>query len=179
MRLLSLALAAAVTVASAAPAAAERYRDTSQPIGVVTNLDIDRYLGRWYEIARFPVWFERNCQAVTADYALNPDGTIAVVNTCRKGSPDGPKDVAEAVGRVISPGKLEVNFVPWLPFTWGDYWVLHIDRAYSYAVVGNPGGKSGWILARSPDLSQADYEKAISVLESMGYDTSRMERVEH
>jgi apolipoprotein D and lipocalin family protein len=149
MRLPTFFYAAAAALGLAEPAAAG-YRDTSQPIGVVTNLDLGRYLGKWYEIARFPNRFERNCAGVTAEYSLNPDDTIKVVNTCHKGAPDGPVDVAEGKATVVAPGKLEVTFVPWLPFAKGDYWVLHVDAAYSFAVVGEPSGKTGWILARGP-----------------------------
>lgn len=178
MRLPTFLFAAAAALGLSLPAAAG-YRDTSQPIGVVTNLDLQRYLGKWYEIARFPNRFERDCAGVTAEYALNPDQSIKVVNTCRKGSPNGPVEVAEGKAQVVAPGKLEVTFVPWLPFAKGDYWVLHIDRAYSYAVVGEPSGKTGWILARGPVLSPAKYDQAMSVLQSMGYDTTQLLRVAH
>ena len=176
MRLPGFVLAIAAALGLAAPADA-RYRDTSRPIGVVVNLDIERYLGRWYEIARFPNRFERGCVGVTADYAMREDGKISVVNTCRKGSLDGPVEVAEGVASVVAPGKLEVTFVPWLPFAKGDYWVLYVDPAYSFAVVGDPRGRTGWILAREPALAQADFDKAVSVLETMGYDTAQLQLV--
>ena len=178
MRFASFILAAAAALGLTA-AAEGRYRDTSQPIGVVANLDLERYLGKWYEIARFPNRFERGCEGVTAEYAKRPDGKIDVVNTCRKGSPDGPKEVAEGVASVVAPGKLAVTFVPWLPFAKGDYWVLYVDPAYSFAVVGEPRGRTGWILARDPALPQANYDKAVSVLETMGYDTSQLQLVAH
>lgn len=176
MRLPTFVFAMAATLGLAAPATAG-YRDTSQPIGVVKNLDLQRYLGKWYEIARFPNRWERDCQGVTAEYALRPDDKIAVVNTCHKGSPNGPKEVAEGEATVAGPGKLEVSFVPWLPFAKGDYWVLHVDRGYSFAVVGEPSGKTGWILSRTPQLPAAKYDTAIAVMQSMGYDTSQLEQV--
>jgi apolipoprotein D and lipocalin family protein len=178
MRLPTFLFAAASALGLAGPSAAG-YRDTAVPIGVVVNLDLERYLGKWYEIARFPNRFERGCAGVTAEYALNPDDTIKVTNTCHKGGPDGPVEVAEGKAKVVAPGKLEVTFVPWLPFAKGDYWVLHVDRGYSYAVVGEPSGKTGWILARNPELATEKYDKAVSVLESMGYDSSQLERVAH
>jgi len=178
MRLAAIA-AFAAALFTAAPTQAASYRDTSKPIGVVVNLDLDRYAGKWYEIARFPNRFERGCQGVTAEYGKNPDGTISVRNTCRQGSPDGPVEVAEATAEVVGPGKLTVNFVPWLPFAKGDYWVLYVDRSYSFAVVGEPSGKTGWILARSPQMGQSKYDKAISVLQNAGYDTSRLEIIAH
>ncbi|GKY88596.1 lipocalin family protein [Sinisalibacter aestuarii] len=178
MRLPNLILAAAASLGLAGPAAAG-YRDIAVPIGVAVNLDLKRYLGKWYEIARFPNRFERGCAGVTADYALRPDDRITVVNTCRKGGLDGPVEVAKGVAEPVAPGKLEVTFVPWLPFAKGDYWVLHVDPAYSFAVVGEPSGKTGWILARAPRLAPEKYDKAISVLQSMGYDTAKLERVAH
>lgn len=178
MRLPPLVLAAAAALGLATPATAG-YRDTSVPIGVVANLDLARYLGRWYEIARFPNRFERGCQAVTAEYARRADGRISVVNTCHKGRPDGPVERVEGVADVVGPGKLAVTFVPWLPFARGDYWVLWVDPAYSVAVVGEPKGRTGWILARAPDLDRATYDKAVSVLASMGYDTSQLQSVAH
>ncbi len=178
MRLPSFVLAAAAAFSLAAPLEA-RYRDRSQPMDVVEALDIERYLGRWYEIARFPNRFELGCVGVTADYALRDDGKISVVNTCRKGSLDGPVEAAEGVARIIAPGKLEVSFVPWLPFASGDYWVLYVDPAYSIAVVGEPKGRTGWILARDTAVPKAEYDKAVSVLETMGYDTSQLQLVAH
>lgn len=170
------ALAAALGLSACAPAG---YRDPGRPMTVETALDLDRYLGLWYEIARFPNRFERGCAGVTAEYARRPDGRISVVNTCHKGSPDGPMEVAEGVARVVAPGKLEVTFVPWLPFARGDYWVLHVDPAYSVAVVGEPGGRTGWILARDPHLAPAKYDKAVSALRTMGYDTDQLQLVAH
>ena len=174
--LLAAALAAFLPWSDAA--VAKNYRDRSAPIGVVANLDIERYLGKWYEIARFPNRFERDCEGVTAEYAMRDDGKIRVLNTCRKGSPDGPVETAEGVATVDGPGRLKVTFVPWLPFAKGDYWVLHVDAAYSFAVVGEPKGNTGWILARAPQMAQGDYDKAIAVLQAAGYDTSRLRRVQ-
>jgi apolipoprotein D and lipocalin family protein len=178
MRLPSFVLAAAAALGLTA-CSESGYRDTSQPMDVVANLDVERYLGKWYGIARFPNRFERGCEGVTAEYAMRDDGKIQVVNTCRKGSPDGPVEVAEGVATVVAPGKLEVTFVPWLPFAKGDYWVLFVDPDYTVAVVGEPKGRTGWILARDPALAKAKYDKAVSVMETMGYDTSQLQLVAH
>ncbi len=161
----------------AQPATAQRHGDASQPIAAVSDLDLTRYLGRWYEIARFPNRFERGCAAVTADYALMPDGTISVRNTCREGAVDGPIEVAEGSARVEGPGRLSVNFVRFLPFLRGDYWVLDVTPEYSLAVVGEPGRDYGWVLARAPRITQADYDRALSVLTANGYDVAQIERV--
>ena len=176
MRLFT-ALCSLATALGLSACASEGYRDTSRPMVVEESLDLDRYLGLWYEIARFPNRFERDCAGVTAEYGLRPDGRISVLNTCRKGSPDGPVKTAEGVAEVVAPGKLTVSFVPWSPFARGDYWVLHVDPAYSVAVVGEPSGRTGWILARDPAPDPAKYDKAISVLQTMGYDTAQMQLV--
>ncbi|MGH1368656.1 MAG: lipocalin family protein [Maritimibacter sp.] len=178
MRLTTFALIAATTLGLASPALAG-YRDTSKPIGVVTNLNLQKYLGKWYEIARYPNWFEKNCEGVTAEYAMMDNGKVSVKNTCRKGAPDGPAKVALGEATPAAPGKLEVTFTPWLPFAKGDYWVMYVDPAYSFAVVGNPKGSTGWILARSKMLSAAQLAKAKSVLKDAGYDLSELEMVQH
>lgn len=173
-----LALIAALTLA-AAPVAASPYRDTTAPMSVVTSVDLNRYVGKWYEIARYPNRFERGCQGVTAEYTKRPDGQITVLNTCREGSPTGPARTAEGVARVEGPGKLSVTFVPWLPFARGDYWVLHLEPDYSLAVVGEPSGKWGWILARKPKVSKAALDRAHAAMTRMGYDLSKLEYVAH
>jgi len=173
------ALALAALVALAPMVAEASYRDKSAPLSVVTSLDINRYLGKWYEIARFPNRFERGCQGVTAEYALRDDGQVRVLNTCREGSPTGPARTAEGVARIEGPGKLSVTFVPWLPFARGDYWVIHLEPDYSLAVVGEPSGKWGWILARKPNVSKAALDRAHAAMTRMGYDLGKLEYVAH
>jgi len=161
----------------AAPASAEIYRDRTVPIVADANLDVKRYLGLWYEIARFPNSFEKGCQGVTAEYVLENDGKISVTNTCRVDRPDGRVKTAKGVARVEAPGQLSVTFVPWLPFARGDYWVLYVDKAYSLAVVGAPKGTTGWILARTPTISAAQREAAEIVLKKNGYDAGKLVNV--
>ncbi len=98
------------------------YRDVSKPMTTHGPVDLERYQGLWYEIARFPNRFEEGCAGVTAEYSLNADGTVKVVNTCRQGSVDGPVETAEGVATSNSADsdKLLVTFVPWLPFAQGD-----------------------------------------------------------
>ena len=173
-------LLAALVILPATGATAAEYRDRSVPMTVETGLDLERYMGRWYEIARFPNSFEEGCQGVTADYALRDDGKVRVVNTCRKGAPDGPAEQAKGVARVAAPGRLEVTFVlflSFLPFLWGDYWVLDVTEDYDVAVIGNPDGSTGWILARDPQIDEADFQVAAKVLRANGYDTSALKKV--
>ena len=149
------------------------YRDTSVPMKSVSQLDVERYAGTWYEIARFPNSFEEGCAGVTAEYALRDDGRITVVNTCRKGGLDGEVDRAEGIARVAAPGQLKVKFVKWLPFE-GDYWVLDVTEDYDLAVVGTPSGDFGWILARNPQIDAAARDRALEVLRADGYDVERL-----
>jgi apolipoprotein D and lipocalin family protein len=176
MNLHKLALAALLALPLALPAHAE-VRDSAVPMVVVDSVDIDRYLGQWYEIARFPNRFEAGCTNVTATYALRKDGNISVANACTK---DGTTEVTEGKAWVEAPGKLKVTFVPWLgSIAAGDYWVMDLKPDYSMAVVGAPTGGFGWILARGPKLSKADKDRALKVLASNGYDTNQLEWVQH
>ena len=102
-----------------------------------------------------------------------------MTNTCRQGSPTGPVEVAEGTARVEGPGQLSVNFVSFLPFIRGDYFVLDVTPDYSVAVVGEPRRRFGWVLARSPQLSPQAYQRALDVLTRNGYDVSALEIVEH
>lgn len=180
MKPLALSLAAALAlILSLSGAEAQRHRDTAVPMQPVADLDLDRYLGLWYEIARYPNRFERDCVAVTAEYTRLDDGRIGVRNSCRKISFDGRLDVAEGTARVEGPGRLSVNFVRFLPFVRGDYWVLDVTPDYTVAVVGEPSGRFGWILARSPRISEAAWTRALTALERNGYDTGGLYRVPH
>ncbi len=161
------------------PTIAETYRDRDVEMLPVTELDVERYLGKWYEIARFPNRFEKGCEGVTAEYALRSDGKISVLNTCRIGAPDGESKSADGQAKIVGPGKLSVTFVPWLPFARGDYWVLYLDEAYSLAVVGAPRGTTGWILSRTPAISPEARTRAEEVLRKNGYDPSLLRNVLH
>lgn len=149
-------------------------RDSSEPLKTVDFVDLDRYLGRWYEIARLPNRFEKNCEGVTADYGRRDDGLISVVNTCRKGSPEGEAKAANGRARIVDQttnAKLKVSFFG--PF-WGDYWVIGLAEDYSLALVGEPSGRYLWILARTPQISDATRDTAVSRLRAMGYDTDAL-----
>jgi apolipoprotein D and lipocalin family protein len=156
--------AALVLAVMPAIASAENYRDRSVSMSVVTNLDVDRYLGKWYEIARFPNTFERGCVGVTAEYSMRSDGEVNVKNTCVNGTLDGSVEVANGRARVEGPGRLSVTFVPWLPFA-------------RVAVVGAPKGTTGWILARNPQITAAQRRTAEQALAKNGYDISKLEDV--
>jgi len=174
----SRALAAALAMlALSACALAPSYRDrdvamTSQAI------DPSAYAGQWYEIARFPVRFQRGCTATTARYEVIDESTLSVVNTCRQGAPDGPVDRIEGTAEIEGPGRLRVSFAS-VPFVAAPYWVLWVDGGYDTAVVGVPSGRAGWILARNPEISAARLDEALSVLRANGYDTEALIYTEH
>ncbi len=156
-----------------------------KPLEVVSSIDLQRYVGTWHEIARFPNSFQRDCASdVTATYTLLEDGTIAVVNRCRQSN----GETKEAVGKVRRMSKdepnskLEVRFAPailsFLPFVWGKYWVIDLAADYSYAVVGEPSREYLWILARSPSLDETTYAGILDRIARRGYDTSRLMRAQ-
>ena len=143
-------------------------------LAAVDSVDLDRYLGTWYEIARYPAWFQRDCTAVTAQYSLRDDGKIKVVNSCRKKTLDGKLKQANGRAKIIDDGsnaKLKVSFFG--PF-WGDYWILDLDPDYNWAVVGMPSRKYLWILSRSPEMNQEIFDRIVSRLPELGYDPAKL-----
>jgi len=133
-------------------------------------VDIDRYMGRWYEIYRYDAPFQKNCEAVSADYARNADNTIHVVNRCRKNSVDGPEKTATGRARIVDPltgAKLKVSFFG--PFH-GDYWVLDHADDYQWSIVGEPSGRYLWALTRNPRPSEAEKAMLRQRVEQLGYD---------
>ncbi len=162
-----------VSLAGCAPV----YRDTGMAMRADAGFVAADYVGRWYEVARFPVVFQRGCTATTADYALRPDGTLSVMNRCRMGAPDGPERSISGRARVVAPGRLEVR-LGWIPVG-APYWVLWVADDGSVAVVGVPSGRAGWVLARSPEVGAARWAEARAVLEANGYDLSRLQLTPH
>lgn len=144
---------------------------------VVKDLNIDRYLGKWYEIARFDHRFERGLVGVTAHYSMREDGKIKVVNSGYKGSLDGEK--SEAIGKAKIPNsripsKLKVSFF-WIFY--GDYFVLELDENYQWAIVGSKTDKYLWILSRNPQMDDQLYSKLLNKLQARGYDISKLIKV--
>ena len=156
--------------------------ETSPP-STVARVDLERYTGRWYEIAKIPHPFQRQCVAdTTAQYSRNPDGTIAVVNRCRK--VDGTFDEARAIARVtdaVSNAKLEVSFfsiLGWRP-VWGNYWILALGHDYDYAIVGEGTRRYGWILSRTPTLPDTTRAQLDQRLRTLGYAPEQFENSAH
>jgi apolipoprotein D and lipocalin family protein len=147
------------------------------PLEVVDFVDLEQYAGRWYEIARIPNSFERDCVGVTADYTLRDDGQVDVLNTCVEGDLEGEVRTIEGVARVVDPdtnAKLAVRFFG--PFE-GAYWIIELGDTYEYAVVGNPTRSFLWILSRTPELDDVLLEDIISRLPERGYDPQQLEMV--
>lgn len=155
------------------------------PLATVPRVDLDRYAGRWFEIAKVPNRFQNQCaRDTTATYTRRDDGTVAVVNRCVRA--DGSIDDIAGVARVVDAdtrAKLEVSFLPaWLRWTgigWGRYWVIALADDYRYAVVGEPSREYLWILARAPVLDAADRAAIDTALRASGYDPARLAESPH
>ncbi|HXK57772.1 MAG TPA: lipocalin family protein [Gammaproteobacteria bacterium] len=152
--------------------------DERQYPETVPRVDLDRYVGTWYEIARLPNSFQRQCSGnVTADYRRLDDGNIGVVNRCI--DKNGGLDEAHGVARVVDKStnaKLEVSFVSifgWRLF-WGDYWILYLDDDYTHVVVGTRNRRYAWILARAPTLSAPARDRCRRILQRAGYDPDEL-----
>ena len=148
----------------------------SQPVRTVERVDLDRYLGDWFEIARYPNRFQQQCAAdVRASYSKRSDGRIDVVNRCR--ASNGSFTEASGVARVVDSrtfARLKVRFAPawlsFLPVVWGDYWILGLADDYSWAVVGSPDRNYLWILGRRRELSADEYTSALAAVRANGFD---------
>jgi apolipoprotein D and lipocalin family protein len=146
---------------------------------VVKYVDLKKYAGLWYEIAKIPNRFQKHCkQGTTAQYKLLENGKIEVINSCIE--EDGERDASEGIAQVVdasSKAKLEVSFVSILGINlfWGDYWIIGLDTNYEYAVVGTPTRKYGWILSRTPKLSEEKLNEAFELLKSQGYEPKKFE----
>lgn len=147
-----------------------------KPLEVVPSLDLQRYLGTWYEIATIPHFFQKDCVGVTANYSLRPDGDITVVNTCRKKTLDGPVKTAKGKAWITdetTKAKLKVRFF-W-PFS-GDYWIVELDPDYQWAVVGAPDRDYLWILCRTPHMEELLYQDLLGRAAAKGFDVNRLKR---
>ncbi|MCW8804103.1 MAG: lipocalin family protein [Ignavibacteriaceae bacterium] len=145
----------------------------------VKQVDLKRYAGLWYEIAKIPNSFQDQCAyGTTAEYKIDEDGDIIVINSCYE--KDGNLDVADGLAKIVdnkTNSKLEVSFVSFLgirPF-WGDYWIIGLDDNYQWAIVGTPNRKYGWILSRTPSLPDETMQKIFEILKSQHYNPDDFE----
>lgn len=151
--------------------------ETPQPPETVPYVDLNQYTGTWYEIARFPFKQQQGCYNTTATYSLNPDGSVKVVNQCRKGGFSNPTTTAVAKAKVVdtkSNSKLKVKFFILAP--WANYWIIRLGKNYEYAVVSQPDRKYLWILSRTPQMEPSLYEDIVKSLEADSFNVSRLEK---
>lgn len=156
---------------------------TAGEVRAIAELDLSRYAGSWHEVARLPAWFQRRCvRDTTASYALLDGGGIEVVNRCVTADGKTISAIGEArrAQRDGPASRLEVRFAPrwlsFLPLVWGDYWVLDLTPDYGAALIGTPDRKYLWILARTPSLDAAVYDRLIATARAQGFEVSRLIR---
>ena len=150
------------------------------PVQTVPSLDTARYMGTWYEVARFPNPFQNQCAGkVTAVYKTLASGKIEVANSCDLAN--GQRELAVGEAKLGSAGlntQLRVSFLPklirWLPIGWGDYWVVDLASDYRYAAVGDPERKYLWLLSRTPTLTPADRQAMEAKLQAQSFDTRKL-----
>lgn len=148
-------------------------------LATVEKVDIDKYLGTWYEIARLPNSFEKGLKCVTATYSLKDNGKIAVLNKGFAAEPKEKWKTAKGTAWVPDekyPGRLKVTFF-W-PFA-GDYFILALDKGYQYALVGDPSRKYLWVLARDKNLEESIYSKLMDLAKEKGFDIQQVLKIEH
>ena len=145
----------------------------------VNKVDLNKYTGLWYEVAKIPNSFQDQCAyGTTAEYKIDEDGDIIVTNSCY--DDEGKLDVAEGLAKVVDKNtntKLEVSFVSFLgirPF-WGDYWIIGLDENYQWAIVGTPSRKYGWVLSRTPSLPESTMQTIFKILKSQHYNPDDFE----
>jgi apolipoprotein D and lipocalin family protein len=155
------------------------------PLPTVESVDINRYLGKWYEISRFDQSFQRGCTATEANYSLRSDGDIKVLNRCRLDSQDG--ELKESIGRAWvkdkkTNSKLKVQFFlknfKFFLFA-GKYWIIDLDENYQYVMVGAPNRKYLWILSRQTTLAPETYNRLVEKAENLGFDTNQLLKTIH
>ena len=143
----------------------------------VSELNVERYMGTWYEIARFQHSFEKDLVGVTATYSLRDDGKIDVVNAGYKHSLDGKYEEAKEKAKIPNPeepGKLKVAF---FLFFYAQYNIMELDDSYQYALIGSSSPDYLWILSRTPQLDETTYQQLVDEAKSRGYDTSKLYKV--
>ncbi len=137
----------------------------------VSKVELDKYLGKWYEIARLPAGFQSGCNKTTATYTLLDNGNVSVLNECIK---NGKYKKAKGTAKVVDKqtgAKLKVTFF-W-PF-YGDYWIIKLGENYDYAVVGTPNRKYLWILSRTQKMDEKLYSELVEFAKSKGFNVDRL-----
>jgi apolipoprotein D and lipocalin family protein len=152
-----------------------------QAVKTIVVLDVSRYLGTWYEIAKFPNWFQKKCVSNTkAVYSAKSDGNLRALNSCKTAGGDisEAEGLARQIGSKDSP-KLEVRFAPewlsFLPLVWGDYWVIDLDPQYQLAAVSDPKREYLWVLSRTPQIDPKVYADLLQRLKQQQFDIQKLE----
>lgn len=151
-------------------------------VHTVPNVDLQRYSGKWYEIAKYPNRFQTQCVGnTTANYTLKPNGRIEVRNECLLKSGKIKSAVGEAkITDKVTNAKLKVRFAPsalaWLSLVWGDYWIIDLDKEYGWVAIGEPKREYFWILSRKPEMDDATYRDILRRAEAMGFNPAKVER---
>ena len=153
------------------------HADGDAPVRSVGKVDLGRYVGKWFEIASFPMFFQRQCVGdTTAQYALRPDGDISVVNRCR--TAEGFDEASGKAWAVEGTGNAQLKVSFFWPFR-SDYWVIGLDEDYQWAVVGNPNRKYLWVLSRTPQLDREGLDRALQAARREGFDLSQLRYTGH
>ena len=171
--LLLLVLAAGYSNAVAGPSV------SAEPLTTVDSVDLERYAGLWYEVAKIPNRYQKKCvSGTTARYSLRDDGRMEVLNSCmtKAGKPKKAKGIARVVD-AETDAKLKVSFVKLLGkrMFWADYWIVGLGDEYEYAIVGQPSRKYGWILSRSPQMTEEQKTEIYAELRALGYNPDAFE----
>ena len=155
---------------------------TLPPVNTIAALDVPRYMGTWYELAKFPNRFQAKCTANTrARYLAQADGSVQVLNSCvtADGSTIDALGLAKQIGSATSP-KLQVRFAPawlsWLPMVWGDYWVIDLDADYQLAAVSDAKREYLWVLSRTPQVNAKTYDALLERLKAQQFEVQKLER---
>ncbi|WP_367872909.1 lipocalin family protein [Luteolibacter sp. Populi] len=168
----------ALTVLLLASCTTGRPPAAAKPLKTAAKVDVNRYTGKWYELARYPKWFQSGCVSATTEYSRKKDGTIRVVNTCIRA--DGSTRDIEGVAKPVDAkaNRLKVSF----PNNWytkalpvppeGNYWIIDVSPDYRRAVVGTPDRRSLWFLSRSPKIAAKDFEAMKATATAQGFDMS-------
>ncbi len=151
-----------------------------EPLDTVEKVELNKYLGKWYEIARFEQSFQKGCEAVTAEYSLRKDGDINVLNSCREGSVTGPKK--QSTGRAWikdkkTNAKLKVQFFLKsikIGFLSGNYWIIDLGENYEYTVIGDPSRKYLWFLSRTPKMEESLFNELVARAREKGFETEKL-----
>ena len=146
-----------------------------EPLQTVSEVNLERYVGLWYEIASFPQKFQKGCRCTTAEYQLTGKNYIRVMNKCQKPGKFAKIEGKAYVVKGSGNAKLKVQFF-W-PFK-GDYWIIGLDTDYNWAVVGNKNRKYLWILARRPVMQGPLYNNILNRISAKGFDVSKLKKTE-